>query len=241
MRHSVLLGLSGLTALILSGCPAKPRVGECQSSGDCASQAGYGKVCVEGRCEECAADPDCSNGFVCRANRCVPKPQCVMDSDCPSGQICKANQCIERPAGTCGSDSDCPSGKCNDGLCVAPEARATVPPECASDSSFTIHFGFDETTITADGEQMLRRLAECLSRAPAKRVLVQGNADERGTSQYNVALGERRAEAARMYLQDLGASAAFETVSFGKERPICKQPNEECWAQNRRDDFALER
>ena len=85
------------------------------------------------------------------------------------------------------------------------------------------------------------QLADCLKQSPVRRVVVQGNCDERGTAQYNVALGSRRAEAARKYLSDLGAGATIDTVSFGKEKPICTQSSEDCWARNRRDDFVIER
>ena len=85
------------------------------------------------------------------------------------------------------------------------------------------------------------RARSALKRAPAKRVTVSGHADERGTTQYNIALGARRAEAARKYLSDLGSGAKLDTVSFGKEKPLCTESNEECWARNRRDEFQVER
>jgi len=67
---------------------------------------------------------------------------------------------------------------------------------------------------------------------------IEDNCDERGTLEYNLALGQRRADAAKTYLIGLGAdAAAFETISYGKERPMCTEHNEECWAQNRRDHF----
>ena len=108
-------------------------------------------------------------------------------------------------------------------------------------ASFTIHFAFDQSVLTSDSQSTLQQLADCLKQAPARRVVVQGNCDERGTSQYNMALGSRRAEAARKYLSDLGAGGTIDTVSYGKERPVCRQSTEDCWARNRRDDFVINR
>jgi peptidoglycan-associated lipoprotein len=243
MRRILLLALCVSGALALTACPSKPKNGECKTSQDCASQAGYGKICVQGRCEECGQDTDCQTGFVCRSNKCTPKPQCGSDNDCPAGQACQGERCVARPAGTCGSDRDCGTGTCQNGKCVAAAAQAEVQPsaECHDGARFTIRFGFDQSTLTSDSQSSLQTLADCLKSAPAKRVVVQGNADERGTAQYNVALGSRRADAARKYLSDLGVSGTIDTVSFGKERPVCRQSSEDCWAKNRRDDFVIER
>ncbi len=75
----------------------------------------------------------------------------------------------------------------------------------------------------------------------AKHVVISGHADERGTTQYNIALGARRAEAAKKYLADLGVSSKLETVSFGKEKPVCNESSESCWSKNRRDEFQVDR
>jgi peptidoglycan-associated lipoprotein len=218
--------MAGVVAL--SGSPAKPKPGECKTSEDCLEQQGFGKVCVEGRCQECGEDADCKEGFVCRTNKCVPKPECASDADCPEGQRCEADRCVPRPGAT-----GAPMG-------AAPE-RAIVPTECADDTSFTIRFGFDQATLTGETQGTLQKLAECVKRAPAKHIAVQGHADERGTTQYNIALGARRAESARRYLTDLGVGANLEAVSFGEERPLCTEATEECWARNRRADFQVER
>jgi peptidoglycan-associated lipoprotein len=225
MRRLVLLAFSVSAAAALSGCPAKPKSGECKTSQDCLAQEGFGKVCVEGRCQECAADADCRDGFVCRSSRCVPKPQCGADADCPAGQRCEGERCVAARVE--------PE--------PAPRAEAAVPPECADAGAFTVRFGFDQATLTADAQGALQKLADCLKRAPAKRVLVQGHADERGTTQYNIALGARRAESARRYLGDLGAGGKLETVSYGEEKPLCAEATEACWARNRRDEFQVER
>ncbi len=229
MRRVVLLALCVSGALALTACPSKPKNGECKSSQDCADQAGYGKVCVDGRCQECSQDADCQSGFVCRSNKCTPKPQCTSDAQCPSGQTCQGERCVAKQAAV---TPDTTTGNA---------AAGAVSPECQDPGRFTIRFGFDQATLTSDSQSNLQGLADCLKAAPAKRVVVQGNADERGTSQYNLALGSRRADAARKYLSDLGVSGTIDTVSFGKEKPVCRQSSEDCWAKNRRDDFVIDR
>lgn len=228
MHRALLLTFTVLGLAALAGCPAKPKDGECKSSKDCLAQEGYGKVCVEGRCQECAVDADCKDGFVCRGNQCVPRPQCQADGDCPAGQRCENDRCVaERAAAEGGADAERGAG--------------AVPPECADASAFTIRFGFDQATLSGDSQGSLQKLADCLRSAPAKRVVVSGHADERGTTQYNIALGARRAEAARKYLADLGSGAKLETVSFGEEKPLCADGTEDCWARNRRAEFQVER
>jgi len=244
MRRVLLLAFTVSGALALAGCPKKPSQGECKSSEDCAAQEGYGKVCVEGRCQECGADADCREGFVCRENKCTPKPQCGSDADCPSGQSCQNERCVARQAGTCGDDRDCgPDQRCQDGQCVAAAAAGAgaVSPECADAGAFTIRFGFDQASLTSGSQESLQKLADCLKASPAKRLVVAGHADDRGTAQYNVALGSRRAETARKYLADLGVPGKVETVSYGEEQPVCSEGTEDCWAKNRRAEFQVER
>jgi peptidoglycan-associated lipoprotein len=240
MRRVLLLSLCVTGVLAFGACKPKVKPGECKSSADCEKQEGYGKVCVEGRCQECAADTDCKDGFVCRDSRCEPKPQCTSDEQCPPGQSCQNEQCVAREAGTCASDRDCgPDQQCQDGRCAARAPQASS--ECADAGSFTVRFGFDQSNLTADSQGTLQKLADCLKATPAKRVVAQGYADERGTAQYNVALGNRRAESARKYLEDLGVGGKTETVSFGEENAMCSDATEACWEQNRRVEFQVER
>ncbi len=225
MRRVLLLAVTFVGVAALTGCPAKPKSGECKSSADCASQEGFGKICIEGRCQECGTDADCREGFVCRQNKCVPKPQCQADKDCPQGQRCENERCVAAREE------------------AQPKAEAgEVTAECSNTSAFTIRFGFDQSTLGSDSQGTLQKLADCLKKAPPKALLISGHCDERGTTQYNIALGARRAEAAKKYLSDLGVGGVkLETVSFGKEKPICTQASEDCWAKNRRDEFEAKR
>ena len=99
----------------------------------------------------------------------------------------------------------------------------------------TIYFGTDEYNVDSEDAASLRTQAEWLARYPQKRAIVEGHADERGTRDYNLALGERRANSARNYLVSLGvADSRLRVVSYGEERPAISGADAAAWAKNRR-------
>jgi peptidoglycan-associated lipoprotein len=99
----------------------------------------------------------------------------------------------------------------------------------------TVHFALNQYNIEDSDKNTLNKQAQWLARYPSVRLSIEGHCDERGTREYNLALGARRANAVKEYLVAQGVSAArLETISYGKERPICTESNEDCWAQNRR-------
>lgn len=101
-----------------------------------------------------------------------------------------------------------------------------------------IHFDFDKYNIRNDAQQTLNHHSDWLKSNPNVNVIIEGNTDEWGTEEYNLALGERRANAAKTYLVNLGISAdRMNTISYGESRPVNPEHNQEAWAQNRRDDF----
>ncbi|MGH9318107.1 MAG: peptidoglycan-associated lipoprotein Pal [Thermoanaerobaculia bacterium] len=101
-------------------------------------------------------------------------------------------------------------------------------------------FDFDKAELRSDARTALATDAEWLKKYPSIQVLIEGHCDERGTSKYNLSLGDRRANAAREYLASLGVDAArIKTLSYGKERPFCTASTEECWQQNRRGHFLI--
>ncbi|MEQ1793617.1 MAG: peptidoglycan-associated lipoprotein Pal [Nitrospira sp.] len=98
-----------------------------------------------------------------------------------------------------------------------------------------VFFAYDSFAISEDGRQSLSRDAEWIKSNPGAQLKIEGHCDERGTSAYNLVLGEKRAKAARNYLVELGVSAnRLGVVSYGKERPFCKDHSESCYSQNRR-------
>lgn len=104
-----------------------------------------------------------------------------------------------------------------------------------------IHFAFDKSVLTPTAQEILKKKAEWLRNNPDNTVVIEGHCDERGTTEYNIALGERRALAAKVFLTDLGIdSSRLSTISYGEERPVDPSHNEEAWAKNRRAHFVIE-
>ncbi len=104
-----------------------------------------------------------------------------------------------------------------------------------------VHYEFDQSDISKEAATVLRENAEWLKANPGVKVKIEGNCDERGTIEYNQALGQRRAQNAKKYIADLGVSSQrLALISYGKEKPVCKIGTEECWQENRRADFVVE-
>ena len=111
----------------------------------------------------------------------------------------------------------------------------------SSEELLPIYFDFDQASIRSDQFSRLEQNADYLKNNPSAKVVIQGNSDERGTNEYNLALAERRALNAKTYLIELGIDEyRIRTVSYGEERPLFTDQDEFSWAQNRRDDFILE-
>jgi peptidoglycan-associated lipoprotein len=104
-----------------------------------------------------------------------------------------------------------------------------------------IYFDFDSSVIKPEAQATLKRKAEFLRANPGTKVIIEGHCDERGTPEYNLALGDRRAQAAKSFLVDLGIdTGSLTTISYGEERPVDSGHNEEAWAKNRRAHFVVE-
>jgi len=135
-----------------------------------------------------------------------------------------------------------PSGATTTTTTPTPTAPTPSGPVPGSRADFmasvlgdTILFDTDRYNIDSEDQGILQSQAQWLARYPAKRITVEGHADERGTRDYNLALGERRANAAKNYLVSLGIDASrITTVSYGKERPVALGSDEASWAKNRR-------
>jgi len=105
-----------------------------------------------------------------------------------------------------------------------------------------IYFDFDRFNLKPEAKKTLDGIAEWLKSNSSYRVLIEGHCDERGTNEYNLALGERRANSAKSYLIGLGiAEKRISTISYGEEKPQCTEHNEGCWSKNRRGHFLLAR
>jgi peptidoglycan-associated lipoprotein len=240
------LGLALVAGWLAACSPSYPK---CSDDGDC-NKDGHKGVCIDGTCQECGKNQDCQPGFECHANRCVPKPECASDSectapkicwngkcilecsqdaDCKGGQVCKGNRCTPRTE--CTVDTDCgKNGKCVQGQCAA------ATGDCVLES---IKFAYNEAVLDDQAKAILQKDVECMkARPPHGKVSLEGNCDERGTEEYNLHLGQRRADATIKYLVNLGVSKAqLKTLSWGKNKPICTESHEGCWSQNRRVDI----
>jgi peptidoglycan-associated lipoprotein len=131
---------------------------------------------------------------------------------------------------SCTSDAQCSSTE----ICVRSSCAAITPAleECGATR---VHFDFDRADLHQDELVKLQRVARCLGADRATHVVIEGNADERGTVEYNIHLGDQRATAVQRYLEGLGVpETQLATVSYGKEIPLCTEHDEACWARNRR-------
>ena len=122
---------------------------------------------------------------------------------------------------------------------VASAPASSIIPGSAEDFRVnvgdTVFFNLDEHTIRPDAQAVLQKQAAWLKQYPQVKLLVEGHCDERGTREYNIALGDRRAYAVKEFLTSLGVDGArLQTKSYGKERPTCAESDDGCWQQNRR-------
>ncbi|HEX9158324.1 MAG TPA: peptidoglycan-associated lipoprotein Pal [Syntrophales bacterium] len=101
-----------------------------------------------------------------------------------------------------------------------------------------IYFDFDRAELSSEAREILGKVAAQLKASPKKALTIEGNCDDRGTNEYNLALGQQRADAAARYLQNLGIDRKrVKTISYGEERPICSEATEACWHKNRNATF----
>ena len=136
---------------------------------------------------------------------------------------------------------------CQKPVVVAPEAppppaapREVIAPVVVPPLA-DVFFDFDKSALRTDAVEQLKTNANWMQANASRKVLIEGHCDERGTNEYNLALGERRANAAKDYLVNLGAASSnLKTVSFGEERPFATGHDEAAWSQNRRDHFVAE-
>ena len=119
-------------------------------------------------------------------------------------------------------------------------ARSTLEELNAQKPLGDVHFGYDAIDLNEEARGVLQKNLQWLNRWKSTKIMVEGHADSRGTNEYNLALGERRADAVRDYLVSLGlANERITIVSKGEEQPACSEETEACWQQNRRGHFII--
>ncbi len=203
----------------------------CKVDKDCKSP----QVCAASKCVECTTDDQCTKGKHCSANACVAKAQCEHDDQCAAGQVCQAGACK-----ACAADAECgPGGACQAGSCQRPKKCAT-DSQCADDEDCkegichkasatitdgvcplsTVYFSFDSASIEASERDRLDANNTCIAKTKGKAVFLVGHTDTSGTEEYNIALSERRAQAAADYLARLGTDPArLQVVPKGETEP----------------------
>jgi peptidoglycan-associated lipoprotein len=139
-----------------------------------------------------------------------------------------------------------PGGSADASVRVTVEAPPPPPPpvhvptgeELFAQDVKDAYFDYDKADIRPDAREALGQTADFLRKYPEIKVTIEGHCDERGSTEYNLALGDRRAHAVKEYLVSLGISAdRLNTISYGKEKPFCEEHNEQCWQTNRRGHF----
>ncbi len=118
---------------------------------------------------------------------------------------------------------------------AARQARETAKRQLAD-----IYFAFDKWALSDEGKKNLAQSAEALKSISSVKLLIEGHCDERGSREYNLVLGEKRAQEARRYLESLGVKNPVTVTSYGKERPVCTEQDESCYWKNRRAHLAVE-
>jgi len=235
-----------LTLLLLAGCP--PKYPKCDKDEHCKE----GEFCVNGMCQQCRDDRDCGSGQLCNKGRC--EAGCRSSDDCPGGQVCQNEKCVPcktdgdcgeggrcrqgrclKP-GQCATDEDCPENhECQNGVCVAPPPPAVQGPCTPS----PVYFDFNEHVLTTEATQTLQQNADCIKKVAGRRLRLEGHCDPRGTEEYNMALGDRRARSVQRYLSRLGVDASrLRVVSKGKLEAT--GTSEAGWARDRKVDFIWE-
>jgi peptidoglycan-associated lipoprotein len=234
-----------MAVMTMSGC--KPDYPACETDKDCKAK----EFCVERKCQQCRQSTDCAEGFSCEGGKCAAIPgfcrskaecaageecignrcrPCQADGECPAGLICVQGTCAK---GQCTKDDDCAQDQeCRNSRCVSAAPKAPPGPPCPLAS---VYFGFDQASLNAEATNVLSGNAACLKKANRPVNLV-GHADPRGTTEYNLALSDRRAQAVRDYLSRIG-------IEVGRLRPVPRGAldatgtDEGTWSKDRRVDL----
>jgi peptidoglycan-associated lipoprotein len=201
---------------------------QCRDSGDC----GAGKECVQGACNAipgyCTSSKECAEGQVCRNNQCGP---CVANGDCGEGLVCMEGICGKAE---CMTEQDCPAGlSCVKYRCKVVEAVSSAgADDCTMEP---LYFEFDSSDMSDSTRNTLEQDYECYKKKGGP-LRVEGHCDQRGTTEYNLGLGDRRARMVSKALNTLGVEQAqMSVVSKGEEEAV--GTDEAGWVKDRKVVF----
>lgn len=205
--ESSALGFFAAFGLLTSG-GCGPDYPNCDNDDGCHS----GEVCVNGQCQQCRDNSDCPAGQSCASGACEPiAGYCTATSDCPDGQECRQNRCSGPVTST--TDTNSAQGPC---------------------ALQTVYFGFDQDLLDTASRGAIQQNAQCIQEKLVSSVHVTGHADPRGTEEYNLALGDRRARAVADYLRTVGAADVTHS-SMGEE--MAQGSDDSSWRRDRRAEF----
>jgi len=194
----------------LFGSACGPKYPNCEEDGDCKA----GEFCVNQLCQQCRSDADCGKGQSCNAGACENI----------------ANYCDESTP--CGNGQECVGNRCQANSSPAPTEAPSASGPCNLD---TIYFGFDSDVLESSARDAIAKNAQCARERGISNVKITGFTDPRGTEEYNLALGDRRARAVQTYMGSLGEKKNLTTASMGEE--MARGEDESGWAQDRRVEF----
>lgn len=210
MRRSLVFS-AVLTASLMWGVGCGPDYPNCDNDEDCHE----GEYCVNGLCQQCRSDTDCPTGQSCVGGACQPiSGYCQSNGDCPAGQECRNNRCV-----------------------AAAQAQTEVPPPEAGPCELQpVYFGFDQDALDSSARSTIQQNATCMRERSMNGLHLTGHTDPRGTEEYNLALGDRRARSVMEYMQSLGVSAdAVGSSSMGEE--MASGSDEGSWSRDRKVTF----
>jgi peptidoglycan-associated lipoprotein len=217
-------------------CQRVPPSGHCTSDEQCA-RASSGPRCIDARCQQCATNGDCAEGFRCAQSRCLRgEIGCLSDRDCLPSHACLDRRCTPRPE--CDSAHPCPAERrCDTGVCVA--VVGELSPQVSSPNGACEFeaplFAFNDSSLDEQARRALQRDAACLLRSSADRFVLVGRGDPRGTPDYNIQLGERRARVVARFLESLGVSSGCLQVVAAPDHGA--GTDEASWRLDRRVDI----
>jgi peptidoglycan-associated lipoprotein len=247
IRRATAIGAGCALAFLLSGCG--PDYPKCEKDSHCHE----GEYCVNGLCQQCRDDGDCPDGQSCASGACREiAGYCRDGKDCAAGQVCRDKRC-----GPCMAATDCADGQvCMDGICGVAECRTTedcaaglscINYKCQVDKAAAsglgpgdcvlepIYFAFDSSEVADDMKPVVQKDADCLQKRGGK-VVLEGHTDPRGTTEYNMALGERRSRIVHKFATTLGVDAgSMRVISRGEEDATGN--DETSWVKDRRVEF----
>jgi peptidoglycan-associated lipoprotein len=234
--------------VLLAGCPG-PEYPKCESDDHCAKDKDGNEKsehCLFGQCQECAKDSHCKGGKTCMQGRC--EKSCGNDEQCGNGMICSDKKCAPVQCtsdGTCGSGSSCKDGRCTKSFSADVGAGAggagAGGPDKPCERTTRVQFGYNESDLSNDGRAELDHVAKCMAKNPTWKMMIEGHADDRGTTDYNLQLGDQRAKGIRQYLSKLGVdNNRMRVISYGEEKPIESSASEGAWARNRRGELVMQ-